>query len=292
MGCTSSHCRFVVTFENSTKKTEQHLANYKAARAWISSQFSELKQKPYRLQTQHEPPLTIKNNQDYISLYKRHSGELRLVVVLEKAKRYKPELFSTISNSIFKVRKGKEDIEATGFMLSPRMCLIGISENIYEYHALFEDGTSLNFKPDGILISIGSFSLVELELTSKWVSKTIQNKPLTMESDCADNQAVIFYYSTTRPVLQEYLGQFTKSSKNSRIAFEPKPLTYCTPGAPVFNEKGKIFAVYLGKGKALRVEKIVRKLEDETDTMSRSYQEAVEESLALSSVQYSHGSNS
>lgn len=280
MGCTSSQCILSVTFDSQVKKTKQNLSNYSAARAWISSNFPELHQRPFRLQTFQSPPLTIKNSQDYISLYKKHAGELSLLVVLEKSKRYKPEIFDKFLYSIFKVRRGKEDIEATGFLLSPRLCLIGIGKDIQEYHALFEDGTSVGFKQNGIVLPIGEFALVELDVSSQWASRTLLKKPITLDTSVPQGQGIILYYSKTKPVLQEYLSTFVND--NNFVVFEQKPLASCTPGAPVFNEAGKAFAVYSGKGKAVVITEIAKKLEQESEFLNLSYQEAVEEALILS----------
>ena len=282
MGCTSSQCILSVTFEEQTRKSNHDFTSYTTARAWISSQFPDLCQHPYRLQTFQTPPLTIKNAQDYASLHKRYSGELQLLAVLEKPKRYRPEIFEKLPNSIFKVRKGKEDIEATGFLLSPRLCLIGISREVHQYHALFEDGTSLNFKKDGIMVPIGEFVLTELDLTSQWASKTMLNKPIVMEKDVSHSQGILMYYARNRSVLQELVSKFQVSGEH--ICFDKKALDNCTSGAPVFSDNGKVFAVYSSNGKAITVAEIAKILEQESEGLDISYQEAIEEALALSSI--------
>ena len=126
MGCTSTASILTVTF-NSTKKTpKQKFSDYSALRAWISNEFLELREKAYKLQVYQKPSIKIKNAFDYYSLLKKYSGELNLEAIIEKSKRYKPEIFGKITPSIFKIRKGKDDVEAVGFFLSPRLCLIGI----------------------------------------------------------------------------------------------------------------------------------------------------------------------
>ena len=168
MGCTSTASILTVTF-NSTKKTpKQQFSDYSALRAWISNEFLELREKAYKLQVYQKPSIKIKNAFDYYSLLKKYSGELNLEAIIEKSKRYKPEIFGKITPSIFKIRKGKDDVEAVGFFLSPRLCLIGISENVNDYHALFEDGSSLSFKEDGVFIVVGAgLAIAELELTNQ-----------------------------------------------------------------------------------------------------------------------------
>ena len=282
MGCASSQYIVSVTFEEETKKSKQDFSSYTAARAWVSSQFPELCQHPYRLQTFQTPPLTIKNAQDYTSLHNRYSGELQLVAVLEKPKRYLPEIFEKLPNSIFKVRKGKEDIDATGFLLSPRLCLVGVRRHIHRYHALFEDGTTVDFKKNGVMLHVGEFALIELDLTSQWASKTLLNKPIVMEKDTTHSQGIIMYYARNRSVLQEFVSKFKVSGEY--ICFEEKVLANCTPGAPVFSANGKVFAVYSGNGKAVTVAEIAGLLQKEAANEYSGYQEAIEEALALSSI--------
>jgi Kelch motif len=282
MGCTSSKSVVLVTYESNTKALSQKMTSYLTIRSWISDQFPELNQQPYRIQTYKNPTTTIKNTQDYINLLKRSSGELHLEAVVEKPKRFKPEVFQDMYSSIFKVRKGQEDIEATGFMLSPRLCLLGINKGLYDHHALFEDGTSLSFKQEGVMIVLGDFLLAELEITPEWVLNTLKNKPLVLENDAKQPQALVLYYSKTKPVLQEYQGEFELDSEC--ILMDPKSLRYCTPGAPVFNNFGKVFGIYLSKGKAVLVKKIIKNIETGFENLDQSFQEAFDEAFTLSNI--------
>ena len=282
MGCTASSSMFKVTYLSETKQTKVNLPTYAAARAWITSQFSELHQQPYRLQTFQVPPVIIKNTQDYVSVFNRYQGELHLQVVLEKTQKYKYEILKKLSPSIFKIRRGLEDIEATGFMLSPRFCLLGINKNIHNYHALFEDGTSLLFKKDGIMISVGEFSIAELEITPQWATKTLGRDAITLDTNYNYDHAVLLYYSTSRTVIQEYTGEY--AIENQKVCFNAKEVSLSTPGAPVFSSNGKVFAIYTKNGIAETASNIIKNLAQQIEFLDISYQEAIEESLMLSNV--------
>ena len=283
MGCTSTASILTVTF-NSTKKTpKQKFSDYSALRAWISNEFLELREKAYKLQVYQKPSIKIKNAFDYYSLLKKYSGELNLEAIIEKSKRYKPEIFGKITPSIFKIRKGKDDVEAVGFFLSPRLCLIGISENVNDYHALFEDGSSLSFKEDGVFIVVGAgLAIAELELTNQWILNTVETKPILLDEKNDYEQAVLLFYSKSRPVLQEFIGSYKVSGHFA--SFDEKMTRECVCGAPLLSDSGKVFAVYTGKGLALFVSEIIKTIESEMDNLDLSLQEAVDEAFVLSKI--------
>ena len=283
MGCTNANCLVQVTFESTKKQASQPLTSYKTLRTWINSSFPDLSQKAYRIQLETEPPQIIKNSQDYQQIYKKYSGKLSLHIVLEKLKRYRPDLFDKLTNWIFKVRKNNEDVEATGFMLSPRMCLIGVTEGQYNYHALFEDGSTLEFKQNGVLLVIGKFSLIELEVTNDWISKHLSTKQILLDPSGTVKKVVVFYYCRSRAILQELVQEDTKL-EGFYLMFNAKSSMNCTTGSPVFNDQGKVVAIYESEGKATLIGKFIQEIEAVLDSVDISFQEAVQEAVVLSGV--------
>lgn len=283
MGCTNASCLLHVTFGSSKKQASQPLTSYKTLRTWINSSFPDLSEKPYRIQLETDPPQIIKNSQDYQQVYSKYSGKLSLHIVLEKPKRYRPDLFDKLTNWIFKVRKNNEDVEATGFMLSPRMCLIGVTQGHYNYHALFEDGSTLEFKQNGVLLVIGKFSLIELQVTNDWIAKHLSTKQILLDPSSTINKVVIFYYCRSRAILQELVQEDTKL-EGLYLMFNVKSSSNCTPGSPVFNDQGKVVAIYESEGKASSIAKFIHEIEAVLDSVDVSFQEAVQEAVVLSGV--------
>jgi hypothetical protein len=283
MGCTNTVCAVYVMHESGEKHTNQPLTSYKALRSWINSSFPDLSQKPYKIQTDSVPSQVIKNSRDYLQIYSKHSGRLNLKVLLDKPKRYKPEIFEKLSNWIFKVRKEGEDVEATGFMLSPKMCLVGIKDNHFQYHALFEDGSTLQFKADGPVVILQDFSLLELEVTNEWISKHMSSSHILLDCKSTPIKLIMFYYSKSRPILQEFILENPEVSKES-FNINPKSISSATPGSPLFSDSGHLIGVYHSQGKAIRSHHLIQEIESNFPNLDKSFQETLEETVILSGI--------
>ena len=282
MGCTSSSSSISILHETSRKQSNQPLTTYKALRTWINSSFPELAAKPYKVLTDSNPPQTIKNSRDYQMIYSKFSGQLNLKVVVDKAKRYKAEVFDKISKWIFKVRKENEDVEATGFMLSPKMAIVGIESGLEEYHALFEDGSTLMFKDNGLKLASG-LALVELNMTNDWIKKHMNVTQVLMNLELKVGKIVLLYYSRNRTILQEFVVDLNEITQ-AEIKFDKKSTSTATPGSPVFDESGKVIAVFTGDGTAIVVKKLLEGIETGLVSLDTSFHEKIEEAVILSGI--------
>ena len=282
MGCTNSFSSISILHETSRKQSNQPLTTYKALRTWINASFPELAAKPYKVQTDSNPSQIIKNSRDYHMIYSQFSGQLNLKVVVDKANRYKAEVFDKISKWIFKVRKENQDVEATGFMLSPKMAIVGIESGLAEYHALFEDGSTLMFKDSGMKLASG-ISLVELNMTNEWIRKHMNVTQILMSLELKVGKVVLLYYSMHRTILQEIVEDLSEIGQ-VEIKFDKKSTSKATPGSPIFDESGKVIAVLAGDGTAVVVRKLLEGIETGMHSLDTSFHEKIEEAVVLSGI--------